>query len=469
MRDESINSKDGKTTAAKEQRDRRGCVALAACLLVFMVVGLSGVQLFYSLTQDWTESAVQEQKRHAESELDLWRHLQLSAQRRRIAHIEDDAPVDDPDPDRMDPSNFSKGPMVPTAPATIASNNPAAPCSCTLRSPPQHQWARARIFIFQKNGVHQLQTVLHHYRHVLPADSIVVLDHGSTDAWTTQMLNHYGQTGIHVWSCEGDWAHKSTMLTMVMHAYAEQSDFVFPFDVDELLLVPVANEPKAPLTWDTHHFYNALKELDDAKTSGKPFKVEHSWPRPSDCHYGESSHSLNRNASTQQVSTAFFPSPLCEVRYLVREPELRWNCMSKSFARGRDFIQTDSGNHFVTTNYTIQKFPRLDDPLYNVIPECNEQGVEAWFDTANVVLLHAQQLEFSEWMVHALQGASLTTFPATGQCSETEGENIHYCRLVHVLQEHAFNPDELRKLYSAEYCLDLDRPDIALVDAAFGA
>jgi len=93
--------------------------------------------------------------------------------------------------------------------------NAENPYQCILQSSSKHQWALARIIVFQQDGGEQLKNLLTHYGQVLPYDSIVVIDHQGQDGATAALLNEYSLYGVHVWRCEGKWKHKSFMCNFV--------------------------------------------------------------------------------------------------------------------------------------------------------------------------------------------------------------------------------------------------------------
>ena len=157
---------------------------------------------------------------------------------------------------------------------------------CMLKTKPLLSLSLARIILFQSNGAHQLKNFMAYYSRVLPMDSIVIIDHQSTDDGTSSLLKKYAGLGAHVWRCEGKFDYKDQMWSGVINRYAKQSEFVFPLDIDEYIAVlkpgpdPERDRGEQVLHWNHGDFSNALHELED---SGKPFKMEKGNAYPVDC------------------------------------------------------------------------------------------------------------------------------------------------------------------------------------------
>ena len=354
---------------------------------------------------------------------------------------------------RLDPSFFSRPPDIATYPIILTSNttHPEGPTTCELKTKPIHRWSMARIIVFQKNGNKHLQTLLLHYLHVLPPDAIAVIDHDSTDSMTMSLLSMYGDLGVHVWHCSGPFDWKWLMWSMVTHAYANFSEFVFPVDVDELIAVTgdPFGDADVPFSWNANSFYRALTFMNE---TGRTAKMETLIPLPHDCHFlpRDSNNSVRSNVS-------FFPSPVCSFQHAIRRPlEARWGCMDKSFSRGRDFVQTDTGNHFLVTHWTTKQFAQYRKirrrEQYNVVGMCHAMGVDAWFDTSPLGLVHVQTMELADWLVHAFRGAAVRNLTRGVNCSETRGGSSHYCLLWHQIQTTGMHTDRLVDLYRGTNC-----------------
>jgi hypothetical protein len=154
-----------------------------------------------------------------------------------------------------------------------------------------------RVVIFQRNGQEQLATAVRHYTvgAGLSAEAVVIVNHqlpptppplvsgtntsqfhqdptkrliylppppgfmqhhvvDSDDYVTPQLLLEYQQRGHDVWDCIGTFEEKTSLWTGVIQRYQNQSDWVLPVDVDELLVVDTAK-----LAWLHHHFSNSSK------------------------------------------------------------------------------------------------------------------------------------------------------------------------------------------------------------------
>mgnify|MGYP003889073327 CR=1 FL=1 len=223
----------------------------------------------------------------------------------------------------------------------------------------------ARIIILQRGGGYKLEVLLQHYLHVLAFDDIVVIDNMSDDSQTLDLLNLYSKQGIHLWKCDADYKHtQGMMVTHVTRWAAPFSDFVFPVDVDELLGVrvtfnespstnktnyhPIHNkQPTEPtvLVWNKQVFDDALSYIDTKE--GKMLKMGVANPIPPACDYDPEDKNYTKVSITPQqfssdsVSVAF-QQDVCRTKYAnVGEPY----CFSKSFAVGKDFYETEDGNH----------------------------------------------------------------------------------------------------------------------------
>jgi Glycosyl transferase family 2 len=398
------------------------------------------------------ESFVEEQKRAASEVLNSWYMEQLSVTKQKI---EQERGVEV----LLGTSFFTRPPLITTKPVSFKSNNTTKmPYECSLQSQHQHQWALARIVLFQRNGGKQLSAFIRHYLHVLPADALVVIDHESDpESWTSSLLNHFAAQGIHVWKCAGSYEFsREYMWSKITSVYKDDSEFVFPVDVDELITVPVqgGNTEQDGLTWGRNTFYEALTDLKE-KFSGKAFKFELAEPIPADCHFSAS---------------ASFPSPVCELEHVNRRlAGSRWGCMDKCFARGRDFVKTDLGNHYLVTHRTVAKAPQMKHAGYNIIKMCTEDGIDDWYETSNLVLLHMQKLEFSDWVLHYLRGAAAHGFSVPGNNCSIAPSAIasHYCQGWHEFQQNYFSPDILRKIYTQRFCPPPNSPGLSSIKEVF--
>jgi hypothetical protein len=343
-----------------------------------------------------------------------------------------------------------------------------------------HQWALARMVVFQKNGGKQLVTWVTHYSHVLPPDALVLIDHASTDKWTLSLLHEYAMLGMHVWHCtSGSYEDgRPNMWSTIANVYKEDSAFIFPLDVDELVTVHdnadsiALDESKhgntmtshtnrqRRLAWDTHSFYHALDRL---ATSGKPFKMEHTDVVPGDCSLlpdDTGSPNVDPEKASPLPRKMLFPSLVCSVTHAPMSTlPIPFSCMHKNFCRGPEFVQTDLGNHFLATNWTVSKVPTQQFSDYNVVHQCELDGVYQWYEPSSLVLLHLQRLEFADWVLHYLRGASMhgyTRFNASTPISDCPNTARHYCEQWIEFQRYDFNVDALRPVYQARFCPNAD-------------
>jgi hypothetical protein len=343
----------------------------------------------------------------------------------------------------LDVSIFSKPPQKPTLPtqfehAPNMGDPNQSPYICrlyqsngkenTAANSATHQWALARMVVFQKNGGKQLVTWVTHYLHVLPPDALVLIDHASTDPWTLSLLHEYAMLGMHVWYCpSGSYEYgREVMWSTIAIVYKQDSAFIFPLDVDELVTVndnadsialdktkdataagTKSSDAKLQrrLVWDTHSFYHALDHLG---TTGKPFKMEQADVVPGDCHLPlHDGPNVDPEKSSPPPKRPF-PSLVCSVTHAPTSTQpIPFSCMHKNFCRGPDFVQTDLGNHFLVTNWTVSTVPDLKFSGYNIVHQCEQDGVYQWYEPSSLVLLHLQRLEFADWFLHYLRGASM--------------------------------------------------------------
>jgi hypothetical protein len=355
-------------------------------------------------------------------------------------------------------------PTVPTRFEHAPIKGDKSPYKCSLHTNATHKWSKARMVLFQRNGGKQLATWVKHYSHVLPPDALVLIDHESTDPWTKSLLQKYASLGSHVWHCKGSYENgRATMWSSIARVYQHDSDYIFPLDVDELVTINdnsysmsetetdtttiITSDTKRQrrLVWDAHSFYHALDRLS---TAGKPFKMEQVDVVPGDCHLPSS---YIRHDQDQ-----LFPSPVCALTHAVRKTEpIPYGCMDKNFCRGPDFVQTDMGNHFLVTNRTATKVPDLQSRGYNIFERCQQDGIYQWYEPSPLVVLHMQRLEFTDWFLHFVRGASMhhyTTHDKLNQTACSTALAPHYCYQWLEFMHHGFNIDAIRPKFQYRYC-----------------
>ncbi len=322
----------------------------------------------------------------------------------------------------------------------------------------------ARFFIFQKDGNQELVDQLLYYSSVVPHDSIVVLDHqGGGDPSTERTLKQYADLGSHIWKCPAHFSYKGKMLTDVMRKYANHSDFVFPVDVDEYLAVIKEDENGGrTLTWNKEDLEGELKRLGniDMGESTKQFKTLHGYARPAEC------PSLEDNSKSSNTASNSFYAKRCNFDSLVLR---RHNtCNDKTFTKGVNFHETDQGNHHGSTRErNVDAFTR----------ECrltkaeNGQPNESVYIKSGFALLHLSDLEFVDWVMHALRGASAYSYnniQDPDYCTGRKGGS-HYCKSWKKYVSVDFSHSTLRKMYLDEKCGVLDRYEVLPKSDVFAA
>jgi len=316
----------------------------------------------------------------------------------------------------------------------LSYDTPGMTRSCELKSAAKHNMALARFIIFQRDTGFALERAVSHYASVVDYDSIVIIDHRGEDSLTANILERFASLGAHVWRCDGRWIQKAVMWSDVTGVYAPASQFVFPVDVDELYAIKGRTDNT--LRWDRAALFATLARLGN---DGRAFKSELSLVVPPEC----SPVFVSKQGRGKRHDGDF-----CRVRS-VRPADV--NCMSKCFARGSDFHSTDHGNHRMRTH--------ANRILFNSNgPECTADILEKLFyvDT-DFVLVHVQQLNFGDWLLHSLRGASdygYNSLPLRSKCPEM---GRHYCEeFQHALFQN-FSFYELRKTYRSQLCAQAEK------------
>eukprot|EP00797_Seminavis_robusta_P034166 Sro80_g043040.2 (368) ;mRNA; r:49007-50110 len=323
---------------------------------------------------------------------------------------------------------------VPTKPTKIGSGgrkasgiNTKNQFSCQLQTPPKHRKTLARVVLLQRDGRRQLRDFVTHYTRVLPYNSLVIMDHEGNDDYTQSLLKDYGELGAHIWKCEGSFKAKAAMWSQVTRVYAEDSGFVFPVDVDELLAV----KQDAGMQWSSKALKDALGSLGK---SGKPYKMNWIESVPSECHVHMS------NAKSVATKEGTYASEMCDIQF-VKTKEI--GCMDKTFSRGVHFHKTDTGNHYGGT----KKFPDLSKAL------CEEKGLSNVYEISRLALIHLKEKTFEDWLVHGMRGATDRGFNEDMDidCDQVQ-QSLHYCKKWEKITKARFSPYELRKVYLEDVC-----------------
>jgi len=313
--------------------------------------------------------------------------------------------------------SLSKGPRL---------SNENTTASCTKLTKSALQQRDAVFVIFQRDAGERLRLAVSHYS-VIGFAHIVIVDHlGKPAHPTARLLGDYASKGIHVWRCEAPWRFKAKMWNEVISHYKTFTQFIFPLDVDELILL---KDPAGILKWDRIAFFDSLSLL---KSNGLPFKVERALLIPPDC---PDDTTIDDSDSSSALSLS-----ICRSRSLAK---IGVQCNGKSFARGKDFLMTDRGNHILVTHTTR-----------GVVQSCE---AENWRTHVNVahdfIIAHLQQSSFEEWVSHKLRGASdygynqLSGNPCKGKVT-----GVHYCEAFRKFRDVQFSYHDLRQLYEEQLC-----------------
>ncbi|GFH46606.1 predicted protein [Chaetoceros tenuissimus] len=309
----------------------------------------------------------------------------------------------------------------------------------------------ARIVLFQQNGGHQLQNFVTYHSKVLPVRDIVIIDHHTdvsddyTDISDTQnLLRQYKKLGADVWKCKGSFEYKAEMWSHVANQYARKSDYIFPLDIDEFITIVKDNAQKnETLAWNERDFHEALDKLP--KDTGLPFKFERGTIQPIDCPMTLSEKKMKQ---TQESPLSFQNTGIEAVRYFQRRQKRDTQCWDKAFFRGHEFNATDTGNH-VGQTHTWTK-----DELVDYCEGHNYYLQEEV--KSSLVLMHFQAIDFNEWLLHKLRGASDRRFNKFTKLKDCEEVIIskQYCEIWEKIHKTKFDPRKLKDLYIYEACPD---------------
>ena len=291
------------------------------------------------------------------------------------------------------------------------------------------------IVVFQSNSGSQLKRFVEHHSAVLGYRSIVIIDHQVIgryeDKITNHLLRNFGASGSDIWRCVGSFDNKQMIWTQVIEQYTNTSDFVFPLDVDEYLTVQTQGASldrvsrHEALVWNIDDLSRALVKLED---TGMPYKTEGALIVPTDC--GAVDEML------LQLDASAPPR-----RYAFRNRNRNVTRQDKVFMRGRDFREADIGNHHGWTH----KFPGHKFP----------QGV---FDPpkqkSDIILVHAQQNNFEEWLLHGLRGAAVRGFNLFDKGKrECEGRSVNWCKFWRdAVEASKLDPWAMKKIYTESIC-----------------
>jgi len=325
----------------------------------------------------------------------------------------------------------------------------------------------ARIVILQRGGGYKLEVLLQHYLQVLAFDDIVVIDNMSEDSRTIDILNSYSKQGLHLWKCDADYRYTQGLLvTHVMRWAAPFSDFVFPVDVDELLGVRVVNndpasttknkyrpisvkQPPEPsfLVWNRKAFADALGLINT--TAGKMLKMDYAMPLPPSCKYDPDDDPYTKASVTPQrlssnddnTISAAYHQDFCALKYANLAD---MGCWSKSFAMGKDFYETNDGNHVIGTHqHMIHQ---------NEFAPCLENKEAACQHSHSLVLVHVTGINFMDWFIRSLQGAARDGHSARGYPAGCKDgmRGGHNCIQWENFNRVGFNPMQLEEDFMSQ-------------------
>jgi len=349
---------------------------------------------------------------------------------------------------------INKETFVPPDPLIYITEPRTTPSMCSLITNATHHHARMRFVVFQRDTGDDLYNLITYYTQVVPLDSLVVIDHQGVEKATQEILSYYGNLGMHVWRCEGDFENKAKMWSHVTSVYSQSSDFVFPIDADEYLaILSHEKEQGFVMKWDQPAFEEAVEAKMNQTLDGKTFKSIQGRVIPGEC---------SINSESSQLQYPSFRTPACTVSHAVIDNRMDTAasiCMAKAFTKGKDFSGTDKGNHHAGKP---ENHKRCMEHLKNPATKSNP------FVATNFVLLHMQDLTFSAWMSHFIRGASSSGFNKFGDDFEKmkacrHGAGIHYCRTWVEMVGKNFSYWEMKKQYHHEQCLVPDDPHFTVV------
>jgi hypothetical protein len=336
-----------------------------------------------------------------------------------------------------------------------------------------HQHTLARIVVFQRDGGTQLADLMAHYSQVLEMDEIVLIDHQGNDPFTASLLQQYDSMGAHIWRCDGPWKDKGTMWTDVVLVYANDSDFIFPLDVDELLAIKqqkinstdtktLPTPQSENLVWNKDAFVSALNR-SALKSDGRAFKIEtyHALPVPFDCPILGTMDMPTSSPNDERHHLPVTKGNLCRIGYLNRPaiPEIdprklqlvrrfqsaphRLSCDDKCFSVGKNFYKTDKGNHHLLTH------------THNNVKtwvKCKGYTLDYYLDS-DFVMIHVQSISFESWFQHGLRAETENFHLPESGCIPTPGHHSwHWCKFWVDFRNANYSVSIMKEHYLREKC-----------------
>lgn len=100
------------------------------------------------------------------------------------------------------------------------------------------------IATFQLDEGRLLQSWIEHHASIFGFNNLVVIDNGSTDSLTLQILNKAVSNGVKVFHFPGNssFENKGKLVPAVMSGFRDQIDWFLPVDVDEFLVCKTNNQ-----------------------------------------------------------------------------------------------------------------------------------------------------------------------------------------------------------------------------------
>jgi len=324
--------------------------------------------------------------------------------------------------------------------------------SCSLKYDSQHQHSLARFVIFQRDLGHKLQDLIAHYHSAVPFDSLVIIDHNGSDKVTASLLHEYSKLGAHIWRCMGSFDQKAVMWSRVAKYYANSSDFIFPLDGDEYMTILQQSNAGEPfsLRWTSQVLQSELSHLED---NGLSFKTIRSNPFPIDCELKGDKIPITTSSNHYQHNVVSRSSSQCRLKYTVSD--IGHYCYNKVFYRGHDFTGVTHGNHNPPNQVgpaCRQKY-KFNKDLEDSFPIKSSDGM---YNLSNFTVIHMQSIEFSDFILHRLRGASDRDFNKISKTKKSacnpNGFSGHYCDGWLELLDVSFDFYKMKDIYKNTKC-----------------
>ncbi len=205
------------------------------------------------------------------------------------------------------------------------------------------------------------------------------------------------------------WSH-------VARAYNATSDYIFPLDVDELLMTVSHGGVRRQFSdrtelsagtrveWSRTTLVEALSRLD---RSGRPFKSYLASAIPVDC-----------------PGAGIAADARCPLRYASNFVQ---NCYSKVFARGAEWRFTDTGNHY---GGTVATGPLTHSDCGEGRGGFGDDRIWKTYASSDLAVLHVQFVSIRGWLEHYIRGATTYNYTRRDVNCDTVGRGRHYCKVI---------------------------------------